>query len=74
MKRRDFIRKTTVATVGISIAANVELFAQKQKIRKIFLTAEGMTLKPSITLFPLQEKKILKYVSCLLQWETVKLT
>ncbi|WP_092105160.1 Type 1 glutamine amidotransferase-like domain-containing protein [Pontibacter chinhatensis] len=45
MKRRDFLRNTAVATAGISMAANAELFAQKQEIRKIFLTGGGYDLK-----------------------------
>ncbi|MEJ8803917.1 Type 1 glutamine amidotransferase-like domain-containing protein [Pontibacter sp. H249] len=45
MRRRDFLRNTTVATVGVSIAGSMELFAQEQKIKKIFLTGGGYDLK-----------------------------
>lgn len=45
MKRRDFLRYTAVATAGVSITANTELFAQGKESRKIFLTGGGYDLK-----------------------------
>lgn len=57
MRRRDFLRNTTVATVGISIAGNIELFAHEQEIRKIFLTGGGYDLKTIKLLISLTGKE-----------------
>lgn len=45
MKRRDFLKNTTVATIGLSIVGNVNLFAQNSHRGKIFLTGGGYDLK-----------------------------
>ncbi|HSI70931.1 MAG TPA: peptidase E [Gillisia sp.] len=45
MRRRNFLKNAAVATIGTSIAGNVELHAQKQNKRKIFLTGGGYDLK-----------------------------
>ncbi len=45
MKRRDFLKNTTVASLGFSFLGNVDLFSQNPKTGKIFLTGGGYDLK-----------------------------
>lgn len=45
MRRKEFIKNTTVATIGFSLAGKFELFANNKIIRKIFLTGGGYDLK-----------------------------
>lgn len=61
MKRRDFLKNTTVATIGFSLAGNVNLFAPEGQTGKIFLTGGGYdlnTIKYLISLTGKENPKI----------------
>lgn len=57
MRRKDFIKNTTAATIGFSLAGKFELFANNKIIRKIFLTGGGYDLKTIKYLISLTGKK-----------------